>query len=263
MKIKHLLIAFSGLTMAFVPFSQLISNPTGAPAGSTGSPADGSTCFQSGCHFGSPEVKTDIITSDVPVSGYVPGTTYNITVSFTGSGPKGFQVSPQNASGQLLGTLTAGSGNKIVSSKYVTHTSAQNGATATWTFKWQAPAKGTGSVTFYGAGAATRNTTWKTTYTAPESATAGNDDLSGISWSVYPNPCTDHLALNALLPKEAPVKISVRDLQGKQVQVLFEGEGKAGANRFEAPLNSELVAGLYILVLEQNGKEFTRKLVKY
>ncbi len=125
--------------------------PTGAPAGYTGSPGDGQNCTS--CHGGTATSSTGWITSNIPASGYVPGTTYQITAtnSLTGSGKFGFEVSPQNASGTLLGTLAAGTNSQLVGGgKYVTHTNASP-SISTWTFNWTAPAAGTGNVTFYGA----------------------------------------------------------------------------------------------------------------
>ena len=162
------------LFLSFVVFSIInllapnaISNPTGAPAGNSGSPSDGTTCAES-CHGGSAVTQAGLITSNIPSAGYTPGSTYTITASISGSGNKGFQVSPQNNSGALLGSLIAGTGSKIVSTKYVTHSSAKSSTAATWTFQWIAPAAGTGSVTFYGAFAITQNTTKKSTLVVNE-----------------------------------------------------------------------------------------------
>jgi hypothetical protein len=122
----------------------------GAPAGYTGSPGDGKNCTN--CHGGSATTLAGIITSNIPAQGYTAGSSYTITVSLSGSGQKGFEVSPQNASGTLLGTLTAGSGSKLVGSgKYCTHNASVGGSSATWNFSWVAPVAGTGTVTFYGA----------------------------------------------------------------------------------------------------------------
>lgn len=124
--------------------------PSGSPAGYTGSPGDGKNCTQ--CHNGSASTVTGWITSNIPASGYTAGSTYTITVTVSGSGAKGFEVSPQNPSGTLLGTLTAGTGSHLTGSgKYVTQNSSVNSNPATWTFTWTAPAVGTGDVTFYGA----------------------------------------------------------------------------------------------------------------
>ncbi|MCX6280364.1 MAG: T9SS type A sorting domain-containing protein [Bacteroidetes bacterium] len=142
---------------------------SGSPSGKTGSPGDGSTCTS--CHGGSATTVTGYITTNVPASGYVGGSTYSITVSFTGSGGKGFEVSPQNIAGNQLGTLVAGSGSKLVGgTKYCTQSSKISGSTATWTFSWIAPAAGTGSVNIYGAFAITEGTTHKEFITVNEDA---------------------------------------------------------------------------------------------
>jgi hypothetical protein len=151
--------------VSFAPMSP--PYPSGAPAGYTGSPGDGNDC--SSCHGGSPTTVSGWISSDIPAEGYTPGTTYTITATATGTGNKGFEVSPQNSSGTLLGTLTAGSNNHLTGSgKYVTHNAAVSGSTATWTFTWAAPASGTGSVTFYGAFAITTSTTKLSTLVVSE-----------------------------------------------------------------------------------------------
>jgi len=124
--------------------------PSGSPAGYTGSPFDGQDCHN--CHGGTTAFIDDWITSDIPPEGYTPGYSYTITVTVTGSGDKGFEVSPQNINGDLLGVLTAGPGNKLVGSgKYVTQTAKSSSDPKIWNFGWTAPPPGTGEVTFYGA----------------------------------------------------------------------------------------------------------------
>ena len=158
------LFFFTLITVTFflaVAFStQVYAYPGGAPAGYTGSPGDGQNCTKAGCHGGSAATVNGWITSNIPTAGYTAGTTYDITVSVTGSGNHGFEVSPQNVTGTLLGSLIAGSGNKLVGSgKYVTQSSSQNGNPQTWSFQWVAPATGTGSVTLYGAFCVTKSNT--------------------------------------------------------------------------------------------------------
>jgi hypothetical protein len=139
----------------------------GAPAGYTGSPGDGHICTS--CHGGTATAISGYFTTDIPANGYIAGTTYTITVSFTGTGGKGFEVSPQNAAGTQLGTLIAGSGSKLVGgSKYCTQTTHITTTTATWVFQWTAPVAGTGDVTFYGAFVITQATCHKESITVPE-----------------------------------------------------------------------------------------------
>ncbi len=124
--------------------------PGGSPAGYTGSPGDGQNCVA--CHGGSASSVTGWITSNIPAAGYTAGNTYDITVTVSGSGDKGFEVSPQAISGAQLGILGPGVGSKLVGgTKYVTQTSSKTSNPAVWTFTWTAPPAGTGEVTFYGA----------------------------------------------------------------------------------------------------------------
>ena len=143
--------------------------PSGAPAGYTGSPADGQNC--TACHGGTATTASGLISSNIPAAGYTPGTAYTITATLSGSGGKGFEISPQNTAGTLLGSLTAGSNNHITGIKYVTHNGAVTTSPAVWSFTWTAPAAGTGSVTFYGAFAITMSTTQLSTLVVNEAST--------------------------------------------------------------------------------------------
>src|SRR3954468_3464763 len=80
--------------------SPALGNGTGAPASRTGSPFDAGNCTF--CHTGSAATTLPgLITSTVPASGYIPGTTYTITatISVTGINKYGFEISPQSATG--------------------------------------------------------------------------------------------------------------------------------------------------------------------
>ena len=139
-----------------------LTNTFGGFPNSSGSPGDGQTCQRAGCHTSSASVGSGgSITSNIPVSGYIPGNTYTITASITGNSSKfGFQVSPQNASGTALGTMTATTNQtQIFGAGYMTHTQlgTSGSGSKTWNFNWTAPASGTGNVTFYGAFMITNN----------------------------------------------------------------------------------------------------------
>jgi hypothetical protein len=165
MKTKNLLVTLLVFGIVFITFSSFMPYPGGAPSPYyySGSPGDGHDC--SSCH-GNASAASGWITSNIPASGYVPGTTYQVTAtnSGSGSGKYGFELSPQNNSGQLLGTLAPGTNSKLVGSgKWITHSTSSN-SVSSWTFNWTAPVAGTGSVTFYASftrstGSATRNST--------------------------------------------------------------------------------------------------------
>jgi hypothetical protein len=144
--------------------------PSGAPAGYTGSPGDGQHCVS--CHNGSAVTVSGWITSNIPASGYTAGSVYTITVTVSGSGKKGFEVSPQNATGTQLGVLAAGTNNHLTGgTKYVTqNSSGSTSSTVTWSFTWTAPVSGTGTVTFYGAFTVGKSNTKLSTLVVSENA---------------------------------------------------------------------------------------------
>ncbi|MEP7128924.1 MAG: choice-of-anchor V domain-containing protein [Chitinophagales bacterium] len=182
-------------------FITATSYPDGAPSTVTGSPGDANkTCTKSGCHSGTATTMLNAMTSTIPASGYVPGTTYTVTASITDPSIVrfGFEISPQSITGTLLGTmaLTNTSKTKFTSSnnKYITHTTSGNswtGHTATWSFNWTAPVAGTGAVTFYGAfmyannnGGTSGDIVKTSTYTVQEAVSACNVSVSPASSTI-------------------------------------------------------------------------------
>ncbi|MEI6767171.1 MAG: Reeler domain-containing protein [Bacteroidota bacterium] len=138
--------------------TQIFSYPGGAPVGKTGSPGDASNCTS--CHDATMRKVDNHITSDAVNNVYTPGQTYTITAKMSGVETVkriGFEVSPQNVAGKLLGTLTLTDAEKtqlLDKGKYITHTnkgSLVTGGMGSWTFKWTAPAAGAGDVVFYGS----------------------------------------------------------------------------------------------------------------
>lgn len=175
------------LASAFVSIVISISvfaYPSGSPAGYTGSPGDGQHCVS--CHNGSAATVTGWITSNIPASGYVAGTAYAMTVTVSGTGKKGFEVSPQDASGLQLGVLAPGAGNKLVGgTKYVTQTSSgSTSSTVIWNFTWTAPAAGTGTVTFYGAFTVGKSITKLSTLVVSENSVLPLSAISSATPSV-------------------------------------------------------------------------------
>ncbi|MBX7109797.1 MAG: T9SS type A sorting domain-containing protein [Chitinophagales bacterium] len=193
------IVVASGLISA--TFITAISYPDGAPSSVTGSPGDNNkTCTKSGCHSGTAGTMLNAMTSNIPAAGYVPGTTYQVTATI--SDPSlvkfGFEISPQNAAGTVLGTmsLTDATKTKFTASngKYITHTTSGNtwnGHTATWSFNWKAPVAGTGAVTFYGSfmyannnGGTSGDIVKTSTYTVQEAVSACNLTVTPVAATI-------------------------------------------------------------------------------
>jgi hypothetical protein len=170
---KQMLIILTATVVLTAWFSlTLIAYPSGSPAGYTGSPGDGQHCVS--CHGGSAATVSGWIISNIPAQGYTPGSVYDITVTATGTGKKGFELSPQNILGTQLGVLAAGTGSHLVGgTKYVTQNSSGSTSTpVSWTFTWTAPVAGTGNVTFYGAFTVGKTVTKLSTLEVTENAAA-------------------------------------------------------------------------------------------
>jgi hypothetical protein len=245
------------------------TNSSGSPAGYTGSPNDGQTCARSGCHSGGPSVSDEIgvITSNIPLSGYVGGTTYNMSVTLTNQGGTrfGFQLSPEDASGNPLGTLIAGTGSQIVGVNYLTHTGASiaSSDTKTWDFQWTAPTSGIGTVTFYAA-YNFANSDFSTngdvivadTYvTTASSLSISEAELAGLV--IYPNPVINEIHV-ASKDVDEEIMITLFDAQGRRVL----GNKYAGGTDITIDVKSiGLITGIYFMQLEVDGKSTIKKLM--
>ncbi len=240
------------------------SSNSGAVAGHTGSPADGSTCNTSGCHTGNAVLPiTGVITSNIPPSGYIPGTVYTMTASVNQAGINrfGFQISPQANNGAYLGTLqvTSPTTTKIVGGKYITHTSGGTSATAnsrTWNFNWTAPPTGTGNVTFYGAfnfannNASTSGDNIKTSsLVVTENLTSGLvSNADPYSSVLFPVPANDQTTLRLYLAEAASLQIDLITLSGHIAAELYRVQNQQpGNHEISMPLPADLSDGLYFL----------------
>lgn len=140
----------------------VFTNSAQPPAGHTGAPGE-FTCAASGCHNTNPVTATSLISFDTAptgglASGYTPGTTYNLFVNLNqlpsnGATQKfGFEVTVLDDNDDLAGSFTLSNPGLTTlgttfGREYVGHNTAST--TNAWTFRWVAPAAGTGDVTFY------------------------------------------------------------------------------------------------------------------
>jgi hypothetical protein len=154
MKKQYVLLSIPAMGIIFL----LMAYSSGSPGGKSGSPGDnGSTCVD--CHTGTVNPVSGWISTNIPITGYVPGNTYTITLTGTHNGVVkfGFEVTAEDVNGTKVGTLIL---TDPVQTKFtngtatVTHTSSGNtpsGNTKTWTVDWTAPTAGTGNVGLYAA----------------------------------------------------------------------------------------------------------------
>lgn len=249
---KRFNLIIPAMAMAFVVFMASFSGSDhdssgGSPGGYTNSPADGKNC--SHCMGGTATPVDGWLSSDVPGTGYVPGQTYTITVVATGSGRKGFQISPQDQAGNLIGLISPGTGNKIVDTKYITHSAAVL-TDATWLFQWQAPAAGAGAVTFYASRAIGKTNTQTSTLTIQQS-TVGMPETQSLECNVFPNPARSDARVSIVLQRESQVAIDLLDMQGRLVKKIIHTT--LGGGKHLVPVEGRFRPGLYLLRIEAGG----------
>jgi hypothetical protein len=145
------LVAASTVFFSYAPPSQ------GGKTGSNGAPGE-STCAS--CHGGAGNGSTSF-TSDIPATGFVPGTTYNMVLTVTQAGQPlfGLGVESLSTANAQAGSFTAGTGTQVQTKTarqnliHVANGGVGNGSKA-FAFKWTAPTVAAGNVTFYYAGLA-------------------------------------------------------------------------------------------------------------
>ncbi len=275
-------IYFAFLSIGVISLSLLIdntttySNPTGAPAGCSSAPANGNaTCAKSGCHSGTASARDLMISSDVAPSGYIPGGIYTITVSITQAGISkwGFECSPQDGGGNVIGTLaiTNSTQTQLLSGTYVTHKSAGNTSTTagfkSWSFRWTAPSVGTGSVPFYasvmaanGNGNDAGDLVFKDTYTVYEDPNTGIvEKANTLDFAVFPNPVEGNMIqVNFNANAESSSRIRVLSFHGEVVNEINHIASSNGTQQTTLDMNN-LAKGVYFIEIQNHlGNKTTR-----
>jgi hypothetical protein len=281
---KKIVISLFGIAFSLMIFQTLSrsqyahSNSSGGPQGNSGDPKGGNNNC-TGCHSGSAAATVaDWISSDIPSSGYVPGTTYAITATASEQGRSkfGFQISPQNSSGVVLGTLINKSAQtKLVgSNNYITHTASGLSGTdsKTWTFDWTAPQAGSGAVTFYGAFNASNNANntsgdkiYLSTLQVQEALFLGLSEnvISPNEFKLFPNPANSDFSVQLYLEHAGTVQIRIFDQAGKMQELILEENQPAGAFRASFDIGGRFSPGVYFVHAEANGRAYTQRLLVY
>lgn len=209
-----------------------LANRGGSPGGRSGSAVDASrTCAtQGGCHFNQnlPILNQDMISTDIPATGYVPGESYQITLNpeKAGAGRWGFEMLVQNSNDEAVGAFTSNDDGNIIggNASRITHkfASTDGGDTKTWVLDWTAPETADGELqVFASVLAANGNGTTGgdqliiDTLDITVNETASLSKLVSQDITLYPNPVTNELHLKGL--EGAGTSISIFDMSGKEV----------------------------------------------
>lgn len=231
-----------------------------SPGNRTGSPGDnGNTCNAGSCHAGTPTVTDGAeITHNIPGTGWVAGTTYQLNLRTISSGAAafGFELVAENGSGSVVGTLSSSDSRaKDGAAGAMTHNSKIVASdTLEISFDWVAPSAGEGDVTFYAAVNAANNNgspsgdvinTGSTTVSEDNSAPSSIETLVHSKLVAFPNPAIDRVRLSEM------ADIRLFDLNGK---LILSGEQRDG---FDV---SSLESGIYLLEMSKDGSSELQRL---
>lgn len=243
-----------------------MSNRGGSPGGRSGSTSDsGATCSTNGgCHTSSsPPSSQDMLSTDVPESGYAPGSSYNISVSVSDEGTSvwGFEMMVEDKNGTPVGTFSNNTQvNTLNSGLRATHKFASSSASnsKTWVANWTAPTSGTGKVTFYvssmaanGNGNNRGEKMYIDTISIAENKSANIADLENLNINLYPNPSTKTLTIDGYTNVYSNMKV-------------INSLGKVVINtNFKNSLDvSALESGIYYLKIIENDHVFIKNFTK-
>jgi len=206
------------------------------------------------------------------MSGYVPGTTYTITatVSAVGHNRFGFEITPQDLSGNLLGTMNDLNNETTFQQAgvYITHssTSLLSNDSKSWQFEWTAPAAATGNVTFYGAFNISNNDGSYTGDTIVLSTATFSEDVGLFIGANYGSAFSARTWINEStlfigdLPDEAK-RITLVDYSGKLCWQSELNQLPAGQTLVQFSLPGSLPVGAYIVYIETTNETFASKVI--
>jgi hypothetical protein len=244
---------------------------TGSPGAKTGSPGDGSDCTS--CHAGAAQNATDWVSTTIPGTGYVAGTTYTITATatHTGAAKFGFELTAEDQSNAKTGTFVInGAGTQLVNNgKAVTHTSSgtsPSGDSRAWTMDWTAPAAGTGNVTFYAAFNAANGSgsdgdvIYLSSKAVTEDAGSGTwpVTVSGSRITLYPQPVISRMAFTMPDKLNAQIELLIYTTDGRLAHRM---PAMASSGHVEVDL-SGLGSGVYILKVHHEGTDYSGRFIK-
>jgi len=203
--------------------------------------------------FGSPLLsRTVIVQRDPPLLGF--GDTYTLTANVENgiiggvdTLPPELQGVPPDAPFTLIGTSVVSSGSSVA--KVWPSLSPNAG------YEWYATVND-GAIT-------TQGPSWR--FTTSATVGVGSEMTSGIALApIVPNPTHGRAHMNFALPHATQVRLSVLDIQGREVAVLAQGTYEAGRHSLQWDGHGAagaVHAGLYLVRLQTPGRVDVQKMV--
>jgi hypothetical protein len=238
---------------------------SGAPAGSSGSPASSGSCGRSGCHGGPSATNQSIsFNTNIPTSGFIENTDYNITISAndggTGASQIGFMASVESPSGHVGAINVTNSNRTRKAGAFITHTfsglSTSNGQNS-WSFDWNSGTAPDQSKIYVsvnyanGNGGTSGDVIVTDEFTLTKDNTISLEEITATTrTAAYPNPTNGPLTIACPKPIKAPLELY--DLRGGLIAKSLHAR-IIDAQHWELSL-ADLEAGIY-LIKDQAGQQ--------
>ncbi len=247
------------------PIQNFSTNP---PVAKTGAPGE-SNCTD--CHSGSVLSAQGVVTLTGLSADYVPGQTYNLSISVSSGVKNGFEMVILDDSDQQAGSFTNGAHTGTIVSngrEYIRH-SASN--TNSFDFDWTAPSTDMGDLTVYYAfnksdngGSTANDEIYLGTASVNSSVTASilKKDHDPFKIVTAWNAGAKQINLNYQLAQPAQIMVNVQSLNGKLIQRTVVGQQEAG--QYQNILDGgEISPGVYIVSVFVDNQVFNKKMLLY
>lgn len=271
-------IALSVLLILCIAGQQLLSNSTGAFR-VTGSQHPG-TCVM--CHAGV-QANADpagavILDIEGAPGYYVPGKTYEITVttSYNTFDKFGFACDVVDTNKSVTGTLSAmGSDETQLKEEntYITHTLKGTAGTdhhKTWKYSWTAPDAYKGDITFYVASVAANgdkmlagDRVYTTTRRLKfhDAITYTGEVIAKQSLCIFPVPAVSYADLSCSLNVNEDLHISIYNSGGREIESEVVHHTQKGFNTFRVWFTQQHEPGIYLLRIRAGKSLLLKKII--
>ncbi len=232
----------------------------------TGAPGEQNCTF---CHAGTVqsgigEHVFQVMEGFNPVTTYLPGTTYNVSLQKTSDpAKKGFSSTVLDNTATMAGTLNGqgigGTQDYVNGSRqYVSHTVTSNtNATTTWVWTWDAPATAVGDVTFFVAsnsannnGTASGDVIYTSSHTIFLDSSAAVGEIQHTEQQFFEagySPSSHSVVIDFTTLTPGNMFFNLVDMNGRSVFYKHLGDAIIGENHEEVSLPSDLENGVYVV----------------
>lgn len=254
--------------VASPPIQNYTTNP---PTNKTGAPGE-STCTD--CHSGSILSSAGVVDFDFSGqnSSYIPGQTYDLSISVLNGNKNGFQAIILDANNQKAGSFTNGSNTNTVLSngkEYIRQSSA-SGIT-NFEFQWTAPTNNAGNLTAYysfnksnadGTTSGDLIYIGNQTINSTSTSSISKNEINPLKVNAFWNPNTKQIHVEYTINERAKIMVNVQSLSGQLIQSTTIGNQDAGQHDHLLKTNN-IPTGMYIVSTFIGNRVHNKKLMIY